>query len=204
MLAATFIAEIVARATLMHAFGLFVAYMLLTNWATVFLMGFFAGQDPESVRPGFRDLWILPVVVLTIAWTSAWATIDLRPTFPFMMPVAGSDWVDIVIISSGVSCGYIAFTLMFFRAACRLPARPLVGFFARNTFFIFVAHMPLYFALRGPLENSVPGRLGRVTILFALCFVGLAIVSEFLRRIMQLDRMRNRLWPTQGAIERAI
>jgi hypothetical protein len=44
VLACALAAEIVARAAIMQAAGIYTAYMLLPNWATVFLMGVWYGQ----------------------------------------------------------------------------------------------------------------------------------------------------------------
>jgi hypothetical protein len=99
--------------------------------------------------------------------------------------------------SAGVSLLYVGYTWSVYRVACRLKDCRLSRFFARNTVFIFVAHMPLYYGLEGPLRAAVSSRLGRVTILFVACFVGLAIGSELLRRLIHLDRLRDRLWPAE-------
>lgn len=198
MLVPTMLIEILIRTVFMQHGVNFIAYMLLTNWATVFLLGFCIGQHLEPVIPGRRSLSLILLATLTLslAWPVVWKACDLQPTFPFMRPGRGAGFTGLMLVSAGVSFLYTGWSWLLYHLAYRLPDLPLTRFFARNTLFIFIAHMPLYYALLEPLRTIGLDKIGRATLLFVACFIGPAIVSEGLRRLIRLDRLRDRLWPT--------
>lgn len=182
--------EIVMRAFLLEHAGQFVAYQSLFNWLSVFAIGLVAGR--VELRFG---AWSVPAAVLFIAgWPMAiWST-GWLPSFPFRIPAdvpAGTEWW---VLSLAVSTGYLGYTLSAFAIFSRLQAPAVVRFFARNTLIVFVAHMPVY---RG-LEELLTGRMERVPLAlteFAICFVGLALVSEVIRPRLQpaIDAARRRV-----------
>lgn len=70
MLIPVALAEILIRSFLMERVGLFTAYMLLTNWATVFLLGLIHGHRAPEAAPRATDLVLALVLVglLVVAW----------------------------------------------------------------------------------------------------------------------------------------
>ena len=82
----------------------------------------------------------------------------------------------------GVSLGFIA-----------ARAGP-VRFVARNTLIIFLAHMPLYYALLPLMMRWQIRGAARSDIYFVLCLPGLALVSEAVRRVVQPHELRDRLY----------
>jgi peptidoglycan/LPS O-acetylase OafA/YrhL len=184
------VVEIAMRAILLDYAGQFVAYQSLFNWLTVFAIGLAAGR--VDLRFG---VWSVPAAVVFVAawplviWSMGWLS-----SFPFRIPANVPDWTVWWVLSLVVSAGYIAYTLAAFAIFSRLPAPAVVRFFARNTLIVFVAHMPIY---RG-LEELLTGRMGRVPLAlteFAICFVGLALVSEVVRPRLQpaIDAARTRV-----------
>jgi hypothetical protein len=58
---------------------------------------------------------------------------------------------------------------------------------------VFIAHMPLYYVLDHLFGTRV-SYWPRVSIEFVLCYVGLSLVSEALRRLTDLQPRRDRLF----------
>jgi fucose 4-O-acetylase-like acetyltransferase len=187
--------EIVMRGILLEYGGQFVAYQSLFNWLAVLTLGLVAGR--VEWRFG---AWSIPAAVLFVAlwpvviWRMGWLG-----SFPFRIPANVPVGTERWVLSLVVSAGYIGYTLAAFAVFSRLQAPAVVRFFARNTLIVFVAHMPIY---RG-LEVLLTGRMDRVPLAlteFAICFVGLALVSEVIRPRLQplLDAVRRRLLTAVG------
>ena len=96
-------------------------------------------------------------------------------------------------MSALVSSLYLAYTLLIYRVTRRLRAPAAVRFVARNTLLVFIAHMPVYFALSGPLARWTDSYGLRVAILFAACFPALAVLSEALGAVIRPRALRERL-----------
>ena len=127
--------------------------------------------------------------LLVVVWPSiTWPLMDPTDSFPFVWRfTTGSTPVNLGVTSAAVTLLYTAHAWSIYRIARGLQDWALVRFFARNTLFIFIAHMPVYYAIQ-PLLVSRIGKPTSVVVLFFVCFVGLALVSEVLRRVMRPDR----------------
>jgi peptidoglycan/LPS O-acetylase OafA/YrhL len=195
MLVPVALAEMLIRGLLMERVGLFAAYMLLTNWATVLLLGMVYGHRAPEAPPRATDL-ILPVCLgglLVAVWPRiAWPLLGPRDSFPFMRFTTGSALGDLGVTSAAVTLLYTAYTWAIYRITRRLPDWAPVRFFARNTLFIFIAHMPIYFALQPRLASRI-GKSPTIIVLFLLCFVGLALVSEGVHRMLRPTVLRDRV-----------
>jgi hypothetical protein len=66
-----------------------------------------------------------------------------------------------------------------------------VRFLSRNTLIVFIAHMPLFYALRGPLARWTGDYSLRVAVQFAAGFFALAAVSELVMRAVRPGRSRR-------------
>jgi hypothetical protein len=182
--AAAFVAivlvEIAVRAVLVPAFGQFVAYQLFVNWLTVLAFGLWAGQRqlaPRACHP-------VPAALFVVAWPVAIWALGWTRTFPFMTSTLVAPPLDAWLLSVCVTIAYSAYTASAFALLGRLGQSRLVRFFARNTLLVFIAHMPLFYLLQALLPASM-GYGPRVAIEFVLCFVGLALVSEMIRPVIQ-------------------
>ncbi len=192
LLALVLVGEIVVRGLLWQGVGEMIAYMSLTNWLTVFLLGMFSGQHAASDgiwRPG--KPWML-LSLLGIAWLALASTaLTFDRDFPFRLPAWQPAWQALVLTSVGVSTIYLGITWLAFRVTSQLPLLDGVRFVAANTVFIFVVHMPLYYVLQ-PLMAGCP-RLLRGSVLLLICFIGLALAGEVFRRLVRTSELRDQL-----------
>lgn len=181
--------EIAARAMLVPAAGAFIAYQSVFNWLSVLMLGLLLGQ--QSVLPsrqgGLRGIAMFvgwPVIVWRLGWSS---------TFPFMTStLVAAPW-NAWLLSVNVTMAYVGYTVAAFNVLGLLPDSRIARFFARNTLVVFIAHMPLFWAL-DPMLQPLP-YTARALIEFVVCFVGLALVSEAIRPALQpmLYAARERL-----------
>jgi hypothetical protein len=191
LLVLSFAGEVVVRALLMDTAGLYVAYMLVPNWATVFLLGCWHQQRRQ---PPASAAWPLPVlIVLVIGWFFAAKSIPFTGTFPFMRWQGLEGLTGALVVSLLVSVIYSGVTELVYRSVSPLPVPRAVQFVARNTLIIFLAHMPLYYALVPLMTRWRIFGAARSAIYFVLCLPGLAILSAAIRRIVQPRDLRERL-----------
>ena len=188
MIAAAIVVEIPVRAALMQFAGPYVAYMLLTNWTSVLLLGFYCGSRqpaPERHAPvaaaGFATLL---AVLLAGSAAIFWNLLQTVPTFPLMTIAPGSGWSAALIVAAGTSWCYFVTTLLVFAVARRLPAPALAKFIARNSLIVFLVHMPVYFALSPVLTGLGLGYWPRALVQFVICLFGLALFSEAIRAVL--------------------
>lgn len=184
--------EIVIRAALMRAAGGHVAYMALSNWLTVLLLGLAAGQKHPADETAFakRSLWAVPLMAV---WPFAVAPIPWRHTFPFMSVNGIGILGSTLVVAAASSVVYTGFTLAAYAVARRLPHAAFVQFLARNTVVVFIVHMPVYYVLEYLLRPLVPAYAPRVTIEFLMCLPGLALLSEQLRSALPPTVLRDRI-----------
>jgi len=181
--------EIGVRALLAPTLGLFVAYMLVTNWLAVLLLGLLAGQ--RGWLPSARGLG--PAALFVLLWPLAMSVAPWQRTFPFMTLPGLPTATSALLLSLAVSVAYLAYTASAFTLLGRLPANAVVQFLSRNTTIVFIAHMPVYYLLEWVLRPLLPAYGPRVSLEFLLCFAGLAVVSDGLRRVVDIGALRTRL-----------
>jgi len=187
MVAAALAIEIPIRALLVATAGSYVAYMLFTNWAAVFLLGMARGSRGEDEPAGSA----VPYIAAGIAGVLVWGVATTRlfafdTTIPFMTLRGWPTGAGLLAASAAVSALYVSAAAIVFEATRRLSAPAIVRFVARNTTVIFIAHMPVVFALHPRLVAWHVGYAGRVIVQMAVCLVGLGCVSEAIRWL--LDR----------------
>jgi hypothetical protein len=186
------VGEVLVRAFLIREAGLFVAYMALSNWLSVLLFGILAGRQAPEDEAVFaaRSLWLAPLILL---WPIAASFVQWRLTFP-LMGIAGLDPVSgTLTVAIATSIVYVGFTLGMYGVTRRLPRSAFVQFLARNTVVVFIAHMPVYYILEYLLQGIVTGYGPRVTLEFLICLPGLALCSEYLRRLLPPAVLRDRI-----------
>ena len=191
--------EVVSRALLIRNAGLFVAYMLFPNWLGVLCAGIWAGQQRWSPRlPPVRFVAVAAGgIVLAASWYGAvWPLIGAR-TFPFMTPQPGGEVVRAFATSCAVTFLYLGWTLLCSWLFWQVATPGWVRFIARNTLFIFIAHMPVFYAVDPLFVAQGMSYAYRSVIELLLCLVGLAAVSELLHHAVPIrrwrDSLRNRL-----------
>ena len=124
MIGATLGGEILIRAFIIDVREPFVAYMLVSNWLLVFLVGLAAGQrepSPLTAIPVSRV--VLPALLLWIAWPVSMAVPSWRLTFPFMSLALDAPWPTALLLSGAVSFLYTGYALTGWAVATRLLPR---------------------------------------------------------------------------------
>ncbi len=121
------------------------------------MLGLWVGQHADLQHPSRRSLpWaIVGLVALCAGWPSLVRTAEVTAGFPFMRVHFGGIGTTILMTSVLVELIYCLSTWVVHRVSLHLPDWAIVRFFARNTLFIFVAHMPLIYAL-SPVLDTVP------------------------------------------------
>lgn len=112
-------------------------------------------------------------------------------TFPFMKLDVGEAATGALLVSAMVSSIYLGVTKLAYRALRSQPAPAAVRFVARNTLIVFLAHMPLYYAL-WPVLGSWPPLL-RSVVYMVICLPGLAWASEGIRKVVRPRELRERV-----------
>src|SRR4051812_5976882 len=196
MVVAAFALEIPLRAVLIATAGRFIAYMLLTNWTAVFLFGLAQGAEPDDEMPRSPLPYAVGGIAAIVLWGVATRTLPLELTVPFMTlrgwpPVAG-----LLAVSAAVSALYLCATAVAFEATRRVAAPAGVRFIARNTPIIFLVHMPLFHALHPLLVSWQVGYASRVAVQLVVNLVGLALLSEGIRWLLEK-------WPLYSTLSRS-
>ncbi len=192
--------EIPLRALLIETCGNFIAYMALTNWLSILLLGLYCGQQhqnqPSAVSPRGRLVlagYCLALVVLCLVWPALISRIGVAVGFPYgrlNVTIPGAAWLP---TSAAVSFLYLSFTWLTFRITSQFPTWRIVEFLARNTLLVFIVHMPLVFWLCPYFYPVVPQGIARVLVNVALFFLLPAAGSEVLRRVIRPAWWRDRL-----------
>jgi hypothetical protein len=201
--------EIPMRAYLMASAGRFVAYMLFTNWAAVFLLGMLrGGEEPRVAQPvrGGRTVaqpvraatvgqptWFAVALVAFLAtWASTMQLLPFERTFPLQSLNGWPTVAGLLFVSASVSLLYSGTTSLLFEATRRLRKTPaLVAFIARNSLIIFLVHMPVYYLLTPILAAWTTSYWTKVTIQLLVCLPGLGLMSEGIVAIVRPGMLRG-------------
>ncbi|NUR56092.1 MAG: acyltransferase [Acidobacteria bacterium] len=191
LVAGVFVAEIAVRAVLLSTAGPFVAYMALSNWASVLLLGMLYGTRHVG-QPWPRLRFTAALTVFVAVWALAMRVASPVPTFPLMsfdMTAASSA----MLVSIGVSTLYLTVTWLSYAALNGMAASRVVQLVARNSVIVFIVHMPLYYATAPWVNAITTAYWGRVAVRLLICLVGLTFVSEGVHRLVAVPRLRDRL-----------
>ena len=196
MVAAAAVTEILYRAAMLDTGALYRTYMMLPNWITVFLFGMFMHDRTQENSKTSLLIYALSLVCLVMAWDFAARAVAFDAAFPFRNSTSTTitGWGGFVIRASSVTFLYVIYTWLVFEITRRVKESAVVRFFARQTLFIFVAHMPILFALQEFLPQIIFNYWYRVTISVLILYVGLAFLSEWIIRKCQLGMVRDTLW----------
>jgi acyltransferase-like protein len=204
MVVAAFALEIPIRAVLMATAGRFIAYMLLTNWMAVFLLGLAQGAEDDEPAAYSPLPYALGGIAAFVVWGVATRLLPLELTVPFMTlrgwpPIAG-----LVAVSAAVSALYLCATVIVFEATRRVAAPAAVRFIARNTPIIFLAHMPVFLALHPLLVAWHVGYPARVAVQLLVCLIGLGALSEVIRGLLERSAVYSELVRARSRDDRAV
>ncbi len=193
MLAVAMPAEIVIRAALLDGSRDMIAYMLIPNWATVFLLGLLAGQSERKVRGSLAGR-VSALVALAVGWGFVTRAIDMQGAFPFMQLSGDRTAAKALLVSACVSLVYVSFTGLGYEVARRIEDSPAVRFLARNTLFVFIAHMPVYYLLIWLWQGWAVDGWVKAALRLIVCFPVLALVSELFGRVVRPRALRADVW----------
>jgi len=160
----------------------------------VFLLGMSMRDRAQEAKHAALPVYVLGLTILLITWTFGMRQVALDGAFPFRNFVGMAGSAVVLPRSACVTFLYVAYTWLVFEITRRLPGYAIVAFFARNTLLIFIAHMPLLFALQQPLNSMVPSYWPRMALSMLILYPGLAIVSELTMRMLQPEKLRDALW----------
>lgn len=198
MLALSLMLEIPLRALLMWSLGDFVAYQLLTNWVTAFLLGQYVGQrfSHDAARPGTAALagYVTALAVGILVWRGLTQQFAFQEQNPFGVFSIGSEAARLLTTSSCVSLLYFVHTILIFQIARRLPDLAFIRFCARNTLVVFIAHMPLIAALTPLYYPHLPQGWLRLVVNLGLFYFVLSAASEVVRKAIRPRGLRDSLW----------
>lgn len=185
--------EVPVRAALVASAGPYVAYMALTNWTSVLLIGLYFGQRTEPRAASHRWLWQVALLAFAVAWSAINGAVPWRDSFPFMLLDGVPDGVVAVLVSACTSVVYVMGTWLTYQATRGLARSGVMEFVARNTVVVFIAHMPIYYATRPLIEGMVTSYPARVAWRLVVCLALLLLISEVIHRMVNLRRMREAL-----------
>jgi hypothetical protein len=197
--------EILVRASWMSVNRDFNAYMILTSWMTVFWMGTALGRrfetDPTlplsmSLSPAVRRcLSVVGCVAMMAGWLWVVDRLEIDKSNPFGRIIVGGTAATAITTSAAVTMLYSVYTALIVGVVFGFPAGRFVRFLSQNTLLVFLAHMPvrdwvtpLYYPWMR--DGWLPGGWWRQIANFLVLFVGIALVSEALRRGLRLASLR--------------
>ena len=180
--------EVLVRAVVWSAAGGFIAYMVVPNWMTVWLLGVYAAQR-HGDAPAPR--WTVAAAAVAMAAPIvAGLVTPFDAQFPFRgVPAAGT--LSPLVTSVCVTLIYSGGTWLAFAVTSGWPRVRIVEFLASQTIFIFVAHMPLYYGLL--LVISAWPRWLRAIPLILACYFGLALAGAAVYRVLRPVSLREQL-----------
>ncbi len=189
-----FIIENIIRYALIANGKNFIAYMLLPNWLSIFLLGMYfqKKQDISSTKPTVILLIFMWLCVLAVAFFAG-NEAGFDKSFPFRhftSNISGAFALTSILIS----IVYLTNTLLIFQITRRLPAPRVVSFLARNTLIIFIAHMPVVYEFSPYLYQLIDTNWIKKTILIILLYFGLAVFSEILQRLINIKLLNEKVW----------
>jgi len=186
--------EIAIRSIFIEFERLFTGYMLISNWITVFLLGMYMHQQKDNHNNIKAILIVLVWAIFLFTWASALNQFNITSSFPFRLLEDHSTLVSSIVLSVAISFVYLSNTLLAVNFFSRIPANTVVRFFSRNTIFIFIGHMPLYDVAEPIARIFVESGWGKRAIIVFIMYVGLAVVSEVLQKLINQDQLHNYLW----------
>jgi len=199
-LVAVALLEVAVRGVILDAGRPFTAYMLVSNWLTVFVLGYYLAGVRDLHQPG-RALAIALLWLLVLgSWYLLPLPLRLDEGFPTRLP--GEGLVALVATAALVTLVYLANTLFAFAVFRRVPGNAITGFIARNTLLIFILHMPLIYALSPVLQPLIETDWLRRTTLILLVLLSLGLFSEAVNRLLPINSIRRRAWQTGESVLR--
>jgi len=191
-----FIIENLSRIALIKLNQDFTAYMMLTNWITIFLLGHWLHQKKDiKQQPVFTTVALLVWLSLLCIWGfvgSPW----MDKSFPFR-GFTGDFPLEVTLRSLLVSTIYLLNTWVFFEIFRRLRSNSMVTFFARNTIIIFIAHMLVVYSFAKWFYQAMDMPIWfEKAVLILILYAGIGLLSEIIEKAVNVKRIREYTWYT--------
>jgi len=196
-----FVVENVVRCIFMSMGQDYIAYMLLPNWLTVFLLGMYLHEKRQQPTTPFVLLLIIAWISVFVLSTSAANAIGFDDEFPFRNMTSDFVW-HTPVESLLISMTYIVHTLLFFEVARRLPGHSVISFFARATLITVIIHIPIIFETAQYFYAFFESKdEARIVFIFVV-FIGTALISEMIQRCVDIKSIGNKTWNKMEGIIR--
>ena len=198
-----FVVENVVRSIFMAAGQDYIAYMLLPNWLTVFLLGMYLHNKQQQPTTPFVLLLIIAWVGVFVLSTSAANVIGFDDEFPFRN-MSYDFALRVPVESLLISMTYIVHTLLFFEVARRLPGHSVISFFARATLITVIIHIPIIFETAQYFYAFFDSKdQARIVFIFVI-FIGTALISEMIQRHVDIKSLGSKTWNKMEGIIKTI
>jgi hypothetical protein len=198
-----FIVENVVRSIVMAWGQDFMAYMLLPNWLTVFLLGMYLHDKKQEPTTPFVFILIIAWVGVFIFSTSVANVIGFDGEFPFRHMTSDFS-LSIPFESLLISATYIIHTLLFFEIARRLPIHSVISFFSRATLITVIIHMPIIFETSNYFYKLFDSDdVARIVFIFVV-FIGTAVISEIIHKLVDIKSIGNKTWNIMERITKTV
>ncbi len=186
--------EIIIRSYFISNETIFIAYMTVPNWLTLFLLGMYMCQQKD--QPNSKGLTLIGVLwaVFLVSWALVLNEFNVTQRFPFKNIEVGSHTTNAVLTSVAVSVVYLANTLFSIAVFSRIKAGQIVRFFSRNTIIVFIGHMPLYFVLEPIVRVVFPSGWPKRLCIVLIMYIGLSLLSELLHKWVKVDSIKKWGW----------
>jgi intracellular septation protein A len=124
-----------------------------------------------------------------LIWTVFARAMQVTSATTFGRIPATSPVVSTVLTSAAVSLQYAVYAVAGVLTARVLPGMQIVRFLSANTLIVFLAHMPLIYAVSPTLYPHAPPGWIRITCNFGIHFVLLAVLSSAITRVIPVRNL---------------
>ena len=188
-----FICEVTIRCCIIYLDKDFIAYMLLPNWLTVFLLGNYLHNKKDQCWQPKTIAILVTWLIVMLLWISPFNQLTFDTSFPFRIITSDEPWA-LPLRSFLISLIYLASTLIVFELCRCLPKLNIIAFFARNSLLTFIIHMPIIYAFSSDFYSLFDDNLtGRWFFIFIL-YIGLALISEFIQKQVNIKLYQDKAW----------
>ncbi|MDO3722670.1 acyltransferase [Marinobacter sp. chi1] len=185
--------EISFRTLLVYLNKDFMAYMMLPNWLSVFLLGMWLANK-KDLEFGAGTLAVgLPWLAGLLAWAWIGGGLSMDNDFPFRSFSGPEGGISIMAQSLLISAVYLINTFVCFQVARRLFASQVIEFFSRNTILVFILHMPIILAFSGYFYDLTGDHAYKRILWVLFLFVALSLFSELCEKFVRVKRIQLRV-----------
>ena len=189
-----FLVEVIIRAVILSFGQTFVAYMFISNWLTLFVMGGYL-KSKVDIRKQKDFVLVLALGCVCIFLLNKFVQLfPFERSFPFWHIETWQGLGKYFVTSGCITITYLCYTLFAFEICRRIPSGKVIQFFSRNTLIIFLCHMPLIYAISPIWYPIIESNWLKRWVLILIVYLGLALVSEALDKALNPRKIRDEIW----------